>query len=183
MLARTHKLAGRFECLLKETGHLFSTAKGVSANLEELDAMHAFERARGGAELRGEEANEVLKAPGRKPRYDTEDRVGFADLKLKDDKWYNVLRNIPVGRRSYYRAARRQGSNLRQAPRIHVSTIHGVKGGEADNVAILSDMGPRVYEGFRKHADDEHRVWYVGVTRSKGDLHIVSPRSRKHYPI
>ena len=33
-------------------------------------------------------------------------------------------------------------------PRIKVSTVHGAKGGEADNVMLLTDITKRVEEGY-----------------------------------
>ena len=35
---------------------------------------------------------------------------------------------------------RRNGELLKQEPRIKLSTIHGMKGGECDNVVLLSDL-------------------------------------------
>ena len=32
---------------------------------------------------------------------------------------------------------RRNGENLKEAPRIKLSTIHSVKGGEEDNVSVV----------------------------------------------
>ena len=68
-------------------------------------------------------------------------------------------------------------------PRITISTIHGAKGGEADNVIIISDMGYRAFSGLDTNPDAEHRVWYVAVTRAKKRLFILEPETSYSYDI
>ena len=79
-------------------------------------------------------------------------------------------------------AARRQGESLNK-PRILINTIHGVKGGEADHVAIITDMAHRSYRYMEMFPDDEHRVFYVAATRAKSGLNIIQPQSRLFYEI
>ena len=45
--------------------------------------------------------------------------------------------------RIYY--MRKNGEKLNERPRIELSTIHGAKGGEADNVMLLTEL-PRVID-------------------------------------
>ena len=71
---------------------------------------------------------------------------------------------------------------LGEAPRIRVSTIHGVKGGEADNVAILPDMGRLTYSNFETDPQDEHRCAYVAATRAKQNLHVLVSDNVMQYP-
>ena len=68
-------------------------------------------------------------------------------------------------------------------PRITISTIHGAKGGEADNVVLLSDMGLNAYNAMIDNEDAEHRVWYVGVTRAKKKLYICEPSTQYIYDL
>jgi superfamily I DNA/RNA helicase len=56
-----------------------------------------------------------------------------------------------------------------QEPDITISTIHGSKGRDADEVFLWDELLPKCLRD-----QNEHRVWYVGVTRTKGPLHIVS---------
>lgn len=65
--------------------------------------------------------------------------------------------------------------------RIKISTIHGAKGGEADNVVVLTDVTSAAFGN--RFSDEEHRVWYVAVTRAKQKLYIVSPKTKLHYAI
>ena len=50
-----------------------------------------------------------------------------------------------------------------------------VKGGEAENVVLFTDISPAADEEMRRNPDDMHRVFYVGVTRTKQNLYIVEP--------
>lgn len=108
---------------------------------------------------------------------------GFG-LKVKQyEDWWTALKKIPKETSAYYRRARRHGEKLAGVPRVNLSTIHGVKGGEADNVMLVSDMSSRTLKGFERNPDDEHRVFYVGATRAKKSLHLVTGDHRKAYPL
>jgi superfamily I DNA/RNA helicase len=67
-------------------------------------------------------------------------------------------------------------------PQITVGTIHSVKGGEADNVWIEGRMGKgqvrRSYYGPETARNDEIRIAYVAVTRSRRRLGIVWARDK-----
>ena len=67
-------------------------------------------------------------------------------------------------------------------PRINISTIHTVKGDEADVVVLMSDISRAVESQLEVDPDSEHRVFYVAVTRAKEKLIIVQPQTRRYYP-
>ena len=104
---------------------------------------------------------------------------------LKVDRnapWFDVL-NIRQDRKSYYRAIRRHGYSTTGTPKVNCSTIHGVKGGEADNVILIDAMARRTYREFTEvNPDAEHRVQYVGATRAKENLFILQSGEPSHYP-
>ena len=95
--------------------------------------------------------------------------------------WFEALDSAPLKAVKYIRKMRENDEKLNQEPRILLSTIHGVKGGEADNVVLLTDMGRLSWEN--SHADEENRVWYVAATRTRENLFIVRPRGIRHYVI
>jgi superfamily I DNA/RNA helicase len=112
----------------------------------------------------------------------------MADLKrdhgvLVDLPWHDALTGIPLEQREYYLAILRRGGPkaLSQHPRHHVSTIHGVKGGEATHVVLFTDLAKKSYAEYSKNPDDEIRVFYVGVTRAKEHLHIVLPQTNMYF--
>lgn len=59
---------------------------------------------------------------------------------------------------------------LIEKPRIIISTIHGVKGEEADYVAISTSMTRRTREEYEDNPDSENRVYYVAVTRGREEV-------------
>lgn len=103
-------------------------------------------------------------------------------LIAKDVIWHEALKIDDV-QREYFLSALRRGERLLKEPRIRINTIHGVKGGEADNVVIVPDMAYRTYQEYQNNPDDEHRVWYVAVTRARKNLFIMSPSNNRSYQI
>ena len=94
----------------------------------------------------------------------------------KDLPWYEALDKIAHDKRDYMQSVLRHGGKLNDAGRIKLSTIHGAKGGEADNVMLLMDLSPKFAKDFQRNGDDVHRLFYVGVTRAKQSLHLVLPK-------
>ena len=79
---------------------------------------------------------------------------------------------------------RSNGEQLNKTPRILLSTIHGVKGGESQNVVLLTDLSRNTQKGYERNPDDESRLFYVGATRTKEHLQIIEPKDVfKSYPI
>jgi superfamily I DNA/RNA helicase len=76
-----------------------------------------------------------------------------------------------------------KSGELGKPPRIRVTTIHAVKGREADNVVLLPDLSTLTRNGFNKDPDTEHRVFYVGATRAKSCLYLHQPLTNHAYPL
>jgi DNA helicase-2/ATP-dependent DNA helicase PcrA len=107
------------------------------------------------------------------------------DYGLKTDTvWYKAFDDLGFRRKNYIRSMRRNGENLKNKPRIQLSTIHSVKGGERNNVVLLTDLTHNTNKSFIKNPDDETRLFYVGATRTKENLHIIRPNDyEKAYPM
>jgi len=60
---------------------------------------------------------------------------------------------------------------------VRLSTIHGAQGGEADNVLLIMDLSPKSSRDYAVNSDNLHRLFYVGVTRTKKALHLVLPKN------
>lgn len=56
-------------------------------------------------------------------------------------------------------------------PRIRISTIHGAKGMEADDVHLLLDQSQAALDYAWRDPDASHRLFYVGVTRTRHNLY------------
>ena len=90
--------------------------------------------------------------------------------------WYEALDAAPEHKIRYIRRMRENGEQLNKKPRITLSTIHGVKGGEQDNVILLTDLSKNTQRNYEQNPDDENRLFYVGATRTKNHLHIIRPK-------
>lgn len=94
---------------------------------------------------------------------------------LVEGPWFEIMEYIPLERRMYYRALLREHKTLKLTPQVQLETIHGAKGAEAPQVALFLEMSRRVYDESQRDPDDEHRVFYVGITRARETLHIIQP--------
>ena len=99
------------------------------------------------------------------------------DYGLNVDKvWHEAFDAASKREVNYLKQMRRRGEKLNEAPRITLSTIHGAKGGEAENVVLLTDLSFNTMKGYERNPDDENRLFYVGATRTKEHLHIIRPQ-------
>jgi DNA helicase-2/ATP-dependent DNA helicase PcrA len=98
---------------------------------------------------------------------------------LKTDAvWFEAFDAAPRRDVNYLRKMRKNGEKLNEAPRITLSTIHGAKGGECENVVLLTDLSLNTMKSYEQNPDDENRLFYVGATRTKEHLHIIEPKQR-----
>jgi DNA helicase-2/ATP-dependent DNA helicase PcrA len=93
------------------------------------------------------------------------------------DVWYKAFAGLDTNTENYIRNMLANGESFKQNPRITLSTIHGAKGGEADNVLILPDITKSAVDHNDLDPDELHRLFYVAVTRAKKALHILEPRN------
>ena len=99
------------------------------------------------------------------------------DFGLKTKKvWFEAFDDAGTRRIEYLRKMRKNGEQLNKKPRIELSTIHAAKGGESQNVVLLTDLTKTTMETYEKNPDDENRLFYVGATRTKENLHIIEPK-------
>ena len=113
---------------------------------------------------------------------DPEALFSLADLKkehglLSDGIWHEALAKIGEEKIDYIIAILRRGTKLTGKVQIKLSTIHGAKGGEADNVLLLTDLSTKFAKEYDHNADDINRLLYVAVTRTREVLHIVQPKN------
>ena len=90
--------------------------------------------------------------------------------------WNEALTKISDNNREYFMAVLRRG---RRFSPVRLSTIHGAKGGEADNVLLLMDLSAKFSKEYAVNSDNLNRLFYVGVTRTKKALHLVLPRNEE----
>jgi len=93
------------------------------------------------------------------------------------------LLNFPEESKQYIKSLLESGDDLMKPARIKLSTIHGVKGEECDNVVLHTDLERVIYESAQRNADPEHRLFFVGITRAKENLYLVQPTYDYQYNI
>lgn len=85
------------------------------------------------------------------------------------------LRGIYRGTGFIQRCVQLRGWAEVLSPRVTLQSIHASKGQEADTVIIDRELSRRTWEAMLRDPDDEHRVFYVGVTRARNRLIRLLP--------
>lgn len=126
------------------------------------NAVRAYELLKRGNEISMNQLNCLTKTavPWFKDRLSSKD---FSDVQRMP---WEALLEMPWEQAEYLR-----GVDVFAKADVRMSTIHSAKGMEADDVILLNGMGARTYEQMN---DDEHRVWYVAVTRTRHHLTIIA---------
>jgi superfamily I DNA/RNA helicase len=86
----------------------------------------------------------------------------------------SLLEGVSVRDRDAYGNALREG-RFGQEPRIRVSSIHGMKGDEAENVVVLEACSNAPYRNLQDQdrREEEIRLQYVAVTRAKKRVYAL----------
>jgi len=167
LLTRNGYLLPKLVAFAQDSGVNYTVKGEPGINAKHLKAIKLWEHRRKGNDL-------------------TLREIQFLDdfATTKDHKiiWHDALGNITSEKREYYIALLRRGESL-DNPRVHINTIHGTKGGEADNVILMLDCSYTTWEAANMLPDGEHRVWYVAVTRARENLHIIMQSGRYGYTL
>jgi DNA helicase-2/ATP-dependent DNA helicase PcrA len=191
ILASTNYLLNPVHEWLKSNGVLFERNHVPSVSPNILKAVIDWERLRKGLSISITDAQNLYKylgtndvARGHRNFKGQVDIIEY-DLStlrehfglLTDAVWHEALTKVSEDKREYLRAVLRRGYKVSTANRIKLSTIHGAKGGEADNVVMLLDLSPKFAKQYSVDSDSVNRLLYVGVTRAKKTLHLVMPKN------
>ena len=196
ILARNNYLLNQAEQQCRLEGFFYSRAnrKGVSETL--LNAILDWEKLRKGEAVSAGQvkriykymtANKGVAKEHRSMKSVFEEKTLFMkDLLahhglLTTAIWHEAFDRVSDKEKQYLIACLRRGEKLTSSPRIRISTIHASKGGEADNVVIITDIGQKSWLEMQKEPDDEIRVFYVALTRVKKNLHIVQPKTTRSF--
>ena len=175
---------------LKGSGYLFSYKGTKSIPEKIMQAVNGWEQLRKGKEVSGDIARKIYGFMSVKTRITRGfkklsglDDTDFVNLQALQDQhgllatidmiWHDAMDKLPETDRAYIVAMLRRGEQFNKEPRISVSTIHGSKGGEADNVVVFTDLSPAADHDMNLNPDDVHRLFYVAVTRTKENLYLV----------
>ena len=198
ILARDGYRLDKLEEELKIYGYFYERGDRTSINKRVHDAILAWEDIRRGKELDVKRVksfynyiktgtgvakeHKAMKNADKEKLYTYDTLSTQYGLKLdKELPWFEALENIEIHKKTYVRMCLRRKENIRREPRIKLSTIHGSKGGEADNVMLLTDLTRKADASYWSQRDEERRVFYVGMTRARNTLNIVRSQSDREF--
>ena len=179
LLARTNYFLYEFVRHCRDRGVIYNMYGSWSNQTDDIQAVLCYEHIRSGKEISFDQLKLILKYVKEAPKV----RRKNGGYKYNDVDWpwsgtpdWRGVLNIKDKERQYISAIRSKGNSLTKPGKVKISTIHGVKGGECDNVIINLKLGARIEQEIKKDAslrDDEIRVFYVGMTRAKNSLYLL----------
>ena len=201
IMARTNSFVKEFADIIREAGYLYSMKGHPSIKTEvgraiktwrELQAgdMVAVDRIKKMYEVVPKQGDFKVVKRGAGNLLDAADPTGelnidalYKDYGLECERTRDAMDVVRLGNddKMYVQAIERRGESITQPPRIKLSTFHAMKGGEDDNCLVFLASTKACMES--KYPDDEHRAFYVGVTRAKKALHILDTDKRYRYEL
>lgn len=201
IMARTNKFAKDFAYELEQLGYFYSIKGNPSIPLDMARAVHVWRELRNGEAVevsRIKEFYSVVPKQGQNAvvkrgagtLLDNTDPQGeltldelikdFGMLASTNRDEYEVVR-IGSDMEQYIRSIERRGENITEPPKIKVSTFHAMKGGEDDNCVVYTGSTYMCVE--ENDPDDEHRAFYVGITRARKNLYLLESAKKYRYII
>ena len=158
---------------LKRKNFYYQSNKGKSFKVGMYEAAAAYTKWTNDEVLNEKEINSIKEYI---PNADWDAKVPWYDKFIADQKEILYLRNLIASK-----------ENLKEKARIWLSTIHAIKGGEEDNVILSLHQGRTVQQGIKLSVDkqdEEHRVWYVGITRARNNIYKLRAKKKlKEYQL
>ena len=199
IMARTNFQVSELANELREDGYFFQRGSQRSVSLELSLAIDAWDRLIKGESISKDQAKALMKRlpkTGRKQALssgavsalDTGDPEGRYDLPLLQSDYGLLVCSggvevfgLSPEEEMYIRSLQRRNTNLLAPPAIKIATIHAMKGGEDENVMLLTDSTRNCMNAADQ--DNEHRIIYVGITRAKENLHVIESSRKYRYII
>ena len=187
ILTRTVYRSDEISKLLRQNNFYFKNRFGKSYNTRLYKSVLNFGELCKGKPISLSDAKEIHEYLPDSPffkfkeekQYYTMDDFGYGS----DAIWYNLFTRADQEECFYIRTMLANSEKLSQEPRIEISTIHAAKGSERENVIVVLDNARKIRESVESNidkADEEHRVWYVGVTRAKENLYLLKPKKERY---
>lgn len=201
VMARTNGFVYALRDWFEDNGYLYSVKGKPSLNQNLAGAINTWRALQAGVQVYAPQIKNLYEfMPKQGPRagvrrgssalldsadpqraYSYEDLVfGYGLIAPKDHDALDVLK-ISDGEKLYIAALERRGEDILSEPRVKLSTFHAMKGGEDDNCVVY--LGSTKACSAPENQDDEHRAFYVGVTRTRKNLHILDTDKRYRYEL
>ena len=179
ILARYNDRLSKLMPDLKERGIYFQYKNRKSYKVSLFRSILNYTRWQKGELLSLSEVKDILECTGMNLKPTEEKMYDLTELTYdKTVNWFDVF-VVDYDECLYIRKMLSHDEKLSKESRVKLSTIHAAKGGEAENVLLILDNTKTIRESAEKNqdkADEENRVWYVGVTRTKQNLYIMAAR-------
>ena len=179
ILARYNDRLAKLMPDLKEMGIYYQYKGRKSYKVSLYRSILNYTRWQKGELLSLSEVKDIIECTGMNLKPTEEKMYDLADLTYdKTVNWFDVF-VVDYDECLYIRKMLSAEEKLSKDSRVKLSTIHAAKGGEAENVLLILDNTKTIRESAEKNqdkADEENRVWYVGVTRTKQNLYIMAAR-------
>tara|TARA_R110000796_G_scaffold5063_2_gene19184 strand:- start:2992 stop:4539 length:1548 start_codon:yes stop_codon:yes gene_type:complete len=200
IMARTNKIISTVAEDLRESGYFFerygvpsispdymkgidtwnTLVDGVSISLSDAHALYRIVPKQGENAVIKRGSAKTLEYVDPDSMLSYEDLVEHHGLIAPKSRHANSIVNMSLDDQRYMLALIKRGEDISK-PRIKLSTIHAMKGGEDDNIMLFTESAyPCVNSKF---PDDEHRIFYTGITRTKENLHIIETGAKYRYEI
>ena len=164
-LSRNNCFLKEHETFVKNQHQLYKRKNEISIDYNEINAIKLFEKFRKVRKLNEEDQIKL------NPYLNN-------IINIEDPWFYNL--NFNNDKIVYYKDLIKYKTDLKKI-NINISTIHGVKGGEANNVVLLMDFTRAIDTNFRLNPDAELRCLYVACTRTKKNLYLIFKNSQNGY--
>ena len=190
VLVRNAYIAQKVKQELDSMGIIYGGKNSPFSVKKPLKAIRLWEAWRNGDQLYGSDLHAIYKfipADAGIPRFEELGRKAMAPpCPVPTVPWQNIL-NME-DKEVYENVQELQSLEyLLSDPVIEITTIHQSKGGQWDKVILMTDVSAATHKQFQRSndedRDEEHRVWYVGLTRAKKDLQIIRPKTLQYYPM
>ena len=187
ILARYNDKLIKLKPTLRELGIYFEYKNRKSYKAKLYNAIQSYTRWTNGKSVPMAECKDLFEYFGKEFTATEERAYDLQEFGYdKTKKWFEVFETEPEDS-LYIRTMLEKGEKLSLPARIKLSTIHTAKGGEATNVLLILDNTKLIRDAIEKSPDkedEENRIWYVGVTRTKKNLYIMAAKKEdKGYDI
>lgn len=174
LLYRNHSLRKDIEEIFMQVGVVYKVDNGKPSPLESKygKLVLSWQKLQDGRNLPSHEMKRLVDSLNSSYIPKGSDLTDYLHIPWQnaiDDPWWNLLSYFEVCERGH----KANLLELYESCKLHLSTIHGAKGREADRVILINGMGAVTASSYVNDRDGEIRVFYVGVTRAKQTLDIV----------
>ena len=200
IMGRTNKIISKLADELRDSGYFFerygipsirpdlmkgievwkALSEGMSVSMSDVLSLYSVAPKQGENAVVKRGAAKSLEYVDPESTFDYDRLITDHGLIAPKDCHPNKVVNMSEDDQRYMSALIKRGEDLNK-PRIKLSTIHAMKGGEDDNVMLFTESAYPCVES--KFPDDEHRIFYTGITRTKENLHVIETGARYRYII